>query len=120
MKKTTYKKASLIKGFLMKCPICGLNPLYSSYIKFNVRCSKCKTNYSNYKTEDGPAYFTIFLVGHIIIPAIVLIEGLDTPPPFWFQIIIWPIITIILSLLLLPRIKGAFLAFQINVNDTSS
>ena len=110
----------LKRGFLKLCPICGKTPLYSSYIKVIPSCKKCKTNFKDYKTEDGPAYFTIFIVGHLIIPCILFLEGLDNPPKMWLQLILWPLITIILSIWLLPKIKGAFLAFQISVNDRTS
>ena len=67
-----------------------------------------------YRSDDGPAYCTIFIVGHILIPAILLSEKYFSPS-LTFQMIIWPIITIIFSLWLLPKIKGAFIAFQIFV-----
>ena len=110
----------LKRGFLKLCPICGKTPLYSSYIKIIPSCNKCRTNFKDYKTEDGPAYFTIFIVGHIIIPLILLLESLEDPPNIWIQFLSWPLITIILSLWLLPKVKGVFLAFQISVNDRTS
>ena len=116
-----YNKFELIKrGFKKKCPICGKKPLFSSYLKVVPKCNKCKINFNKYRTDDGPAYCTIFIVGHFIIPAIVFLEGLNTPPPMWIQLLTWPLITIILSMWLLPKIKGAFLAFQIGVKDRSS
>ena len=117
------KKILLIKrGFLKTCPYCGKSKIFSSYLKLASVCKNknCKFVFKNYKTDDGPAYFTIFIVGHIVIPIIVLLEGSEVPPPFWFQITFWPIITILLGIWLLPRVKGAFLGFQISVNDTSS
>lgn len=116
------KKILLIKrGFFKTCPYCGKSEIFSSYLKLIPVCKNknCKFVFKNYRTEDGPAYFTIFIVGHIVIPVIVLLEGLELPPPFWFQITFWPVITILLGIWLLPRIKGAFLGFQISVNDTS-
>ena len=34
-----------------------------------------------------------------------------------FQMTFWPILTVVLSLWLLPKIKGAFIGFQIGVNN---
>ena len=56
----------------------------------------------------------------MIIPLIVIIERMDIPPPLWTQLVIWPLLTIFISLWLLPKMKGAFLAFQISVKDRSS
>tara|TARA_B100000989_G_scaffold292820_2_gene269309 strand:- start:470 stop:835 length:366 start_codon:yes stop_codon:yes gene_type:complete len=120
IKKKDNLLSKLKRGFLKLCPICGKSEIFVSYIKLKPKCNKCKTKFSKYSTEDGPAYFTIFVVGHIIIPAIVLLERLDSPPPLEFQLIFWSIFSILLSIWLLPKIKGAFLAFQINVNDSSS
>ena len=80
------------------------------------KCFKCGINFSEYKSDDGPAYCTIFIVGHILIPLILLIEK-NFSPPTTIQMIIWPFFTIILTLWLLPKVKGAFLAFQIFVKD---
>lgn len=110
------------RGFLKTCPQCGKSNLYSSYLNIIPRCKnkKCKFTFEKYSTDDGPAYFTIFIIGHVVIPLIVFLEGLETPPSFIFQITFWPIFTILLGIWLLPRIKGAFLGFQISVNDSSS
>ena len=106
----------LRRGFAKKCPNCGLFPIFLTYIKTYKKCSKCGINFSEYKSDDGPAYCTIFIVGHILIPLILLTEKNFSPPTI-AQMIIWPITTIILTLWLLPRVKGAFLAFQIFVKD---
>ena len=119
--KTKEGKFKLIKrGFYRVCPICGKKPLFSSYIKLIKKCKNCKTDFTRYSTDDGPAYCTIFIVGHIVIPSILFTEGLETPPPILFQLVFWPLVTIFISTLLLPRIKGAFLALQISVKDTAT
>ncbi len=115
------KKAKLKKlkrGFSKKCPNCGNAPLFSKYVKTLNKCNQCGINFLKYRSDDGPAYCTIFIVGHILIPAILLSEKYFSPS-LTFQMIIWPIITIIFSLWLLPKIKGAFIAFQIFVKDKS-
>ncbi len=115
------KKFTLIqRGFKKKCPVCGKSSLYSSYIKLVSKCVACQTDFTCYQTDDGPAYCTIFIVGHVIIPMLVVSEGMSSPPPILFQFIFWPLLTIVTSIWLLPRVKGAFLAFQISVKDTST
>jgi len=112
----------LKRGFLKKCPNCGCSELFSSYIKLLPKCKnkQCKFIFKNYKTEDGPAYFTIFIVGHIILPCVLILESQIPPPPFWFQIVFWPILSLFLGAYLLPRIKGAFLGYQIFIENTST
>ena len=111
------KRISQVKrGFLKKCPTCGNSPIFHKYIKTFKKCKSCGLNFSKYKSGDGPAYFTIFIVGHIIIPLILLLEK-NLSPPLILQMFFWPILTIIFCLWLLPRVKGAFIAFQISVED---
>ena len=104
------------RGLKKKCPNCGNFPIFSKYIKTFNKCKNCGINFTDYKSDDGPAYCTIFIVGHILIPLILLTEKHLSPPTI-LQMIIWPVLTIFLTLWLLPKIKGAFLAFQIFVND---
>ena len=106
------------RGFTRKCPSCGKSPIFVKYIKTFNKCSQCGIILSDYKSDDGPAYITIFLVGHILIPIILFIEKYFSPP-IYIQMISWPILTILMSLWLLPRIKGAFIALQIFLDDKS-
>ena len=109
----------LRRGFAKKCPNCGLFPIFSRYVKTHKKCSKCGINFSEYKSDDGPAYCTIFLVGHFLIPLILIVEKKFSPAIF-YQMILWPLLTIISCLWLLPRVKGAFIAAQIFLNDKKS
>ena len=106
----------LKRGFSKKCPRCGKSPIFLSYIKTLNNCGSCGLKFSDYKSDDGPAYCTIFIVGHILIPIILLSER-NYSPPIFLQMLIWPLLTIILTLWLLPRVKGAFIALQIFVKD---
>ena len=106
----------LRRGFAKKCPNCGLFPIFSRYVKTHKKCSKCGINFSEYKSDDGPAYLTILIVGHIIIPLVLLAEK-ELSPSIYFQMFFWPLLTLVLSLWLLPKIKGAFIGFQISVDD---
>ena len=114
MSKTKFMK----RGFKKKCPSCGESPLFSKFLKILPKCKKCGKNLSAYKSDDGPAYITILIVGHVIIPIVLLIEK-NLSPPIVLQMTFWPIITIIFCLWLLPKIKGAFIGFQIFVDDKS-
>lgn len=110
----------LSRGFKKKCPACNKSSIYNnSYLKIVSKCKNCNFDFSIYKTDDAPAYITIFIIGHIVVPIILLLERMSSPPSLWFQMFFWPIASVILVIWLLPKIKGAFLAFQICVNDSS-
>ena len=109
----------LKRGFSKKCPRCGKSPIFLSYIKTLNNCGACGVKFSEYKSDDGPAYCTIFLVGHLLIPLILIVEK-NFSPSIIFQMIFWPFLTVIASLWLLPKVKGAFIAVQIFLNDKKS
>lgn len=48
------------------------------------------------------------MVGHIVVPLVVLVEKF-APPPLWLQFAAWPPVMVSLSFALLPRVKGAVL-----------
>ena len=58
------------RGFNKICPQCAGSPIFKKYIKTYNKCKKCGLKLSDYKSDDGPAYITIFIVGHILIPII--------------------------------------------------
>ena len=68
------RRSYIKRGFKKKCPACGEVPLYIKFLKTYQKCKSCGIKLSNYKSDDGPAYLTIFIVGHIIIPLVLLAE----------------------------------------------
>jgi uncharacterized protein (DUF983 family) len=100
--------SALIAGFRRRCPRCNQPGIFARYLKLRPKCSHCGTDFSRYPTDDAPPYFTILVVGHIVVPLVVLVEQFLSPP-LWVQFTIWPAVTLALSLVLLPRIKGAVL-----------
>ena len=114
MSKMTFLK----RGFSKKCPFCGKSPIFTKYIKTHKKCSNCGIKLSNYKSDDAPAYITIFLVGHVLIPIILLTEK-HFNPSITLQMIAWPIVTFFFTIWLLPRVKGAFIGVQIFLGDKS-
>jgi uncharacterized protein (DUF983 family) len=99
------------RGFLKCCPQCGKTSLFHGFLKVEPSCRKCGLKLAEFRADDAPPYFTILIVGHIIIPALFLMERLQHPP-VWLHMIIWLPATIALTLFLLPRIKGAVIGTQ--------
>lgn len=71
----------------------------------------CSEELHHHRADDAPAYITIFLVGHLLIPPIVLIE-IWYQPEFWLQFVVWTPILVLLTLGLLPIVKGAIVGLQ--------
>lgn len=98
----------LTRGLKQRCPNCGEARLFKSYLKVEPACAACGHDLSAYRADDGPAYFTILLVGHLIIAPLLLFPVIWEASP-------WVVVPISLGgltalvLLALPRIKGAFI-----------
>ena len=102
---------ALRKGFKRKCPNCGAGPMMKGYLKVRDTCTVCRENLSHHRADDGPAYLTILIVGHLMAPSILYVFTRYRPEP----LVLFTIFTIgcvALSLYLLPRLKGAIVAFQ--------
>jgi uncharacterized protein (DUF983 family) len=75
------------------------------------QCTGCGTELHHHRADDAPPYFTILAVGHIVVPAMLLLERM-VEPPSWVHTVLWLPLVLVLSLALLPRIKGALIGFQ--------
>lgn len=102
---------SLKRGWRQKCPACGTGAMYSSYLKVNDACPSCGEELHHQRADDAPPYFTMTITGHIIVGGILVTEQAFAPP-LWVQLGTWLPVTLVSSLWLLPRVKGALIGYQ--------
>jgi uncharacterized protein (DUF983 family) len=100
-----------LRGFGKCCPNCGKGKLFTGYVTVANSCSQCETDFHHQRADDAPPYFTIFIVGHIVVPGLLVVEKL-WHPPLWIHFMVWMPLTLLLTLLLLPRVKGAVVGLQ--------
>ena len=98
------------RGWRGRCPRCGEAPLFHRFLKMQSVCPACNLALDPFRADDAPAYFTIFAVGHIVIPLVLVMERYFREPPLWAHALIWLPFSVLLALWLLPRIKGAVIA----------
>jgi uncharacterized protein (DUF983 family) len=108
--------AALKRGFFGRCPKCGEGALFRAYLKVVPQCPACALDFAQYRSDDGPAYFTILIVGHIFI-APMLFSGFMLTWPLEWVLAVFLSGIVALSLVLLPRVKGAFVGVQWAVGD---
>jgi uncharacterized protein (DUF983 family) len=108
--------AGIRRGLGGKCPHCGEGRLFTSYLKVAPFCPSCGHAVGEYHADDGPAYFTIMIVGHLVVAPMLFTNFVLTWPVGWVLAILLPSI-VGLSLTLLPRVKGAFVGVQWAVGD---
>lgn len=85
--------------------------MFSGYLKTVEACGACGEALHHHRADDAPPYFTMLLVGHLIVPVILAVEMAWHPPISW-QLAFWLPLTLILTLALLGVIKGALIALQ--------
>ncbi len=61
--------------------------------------------------DDFPAYLVIAALGHVIVPAILVVETAYAPA-LWLQLLIWLPVTTLSALALLQPTKGAIVGLQ--------
>jgi uncharacterized protein (DUF983 family) len=85
--------------------------LFSSYLKTPPACAACGEELFHHRADDAPPYVTIFIVGHIVVALLLTVELLYAPP-LWLHFAIWLPLTVLLSVALLPVVKGAIIGLQ--------
>ena len=106
------KVSAMWRGFVGRCPNCGKGAMFRAYLKVNDACSACGEELHHQRADDAPPYVTMFVVGHIVVALVLAAEVLTQEVPFWLEASLWSAVTVGLCLLLLPRIKGAFVGLQ--------
>ncbi|MCX5495442.1 DUF983 domain-containing protein [Kaistia dalseonensis] len=99
------------RGFACRCPNCGRGKLFKGYLTVVDRCEACGEDLSHQRADDAPPYFTILVVGHIVVPLMLIVETT------WHlsnvtNLAIWLPLTLILTLGLLRPIKGSVVGLQ--------
>ncbi|MGE0733682.1 MAG: DUF983 domain-containing protein [Alphaproteobacteria bacterium] len=107
---TVSLSTALFRAVRLRCPHCGQGRLFRAYLKPVDQCAACGEAFGHIRADDGPAWLTILVVGHIVVPlALYAIKYTD-----WSDMMIGGLaLALILSLtvLLLPCAKGAFIGF---------
>ena len=100
-----------MRGLRCKCPSCGTGKLFSSFLKVNDTCAHCKTELHHHRADDFPAYIVIFIVGHLAVGLYMLIDRSFTLL-WWEHLAIWIPFVTIMSIVLLPFVKGSVVGMQ--------
>ncbi|HRO13613.1 MAG TPA: DUF983 domain-containing protein [Paracoccus sp. (in: a-proteobacteria)] len=102
---------SMRRGTAGRCPACGQGQLFTGYLKVKDSCPSCNEELHHHRADDGPAYVTIFIVSHLAGPLLLAVYIAYRPSTAFLLTLFCAGVTV-LSLLLLPRIKGAWVALQ--------
>ena len=102
---------TLLRGWRRRCPRCGEGRLLDGYLSVHRACDNCGQEFFHHRADDGPAYLAILIVGHAMVPVLMTLWEVFRPPPFVLALSA-STVAVLLAVYLLPRLKGAMIAFQ--------
>lgn len=104
-------RPSLRRGWRQRCPACGEGTIFSSYLKVRDTCPVCGQELFHHRADDGPAYLSILIVGHVATVLVAALWEVFRPEPIVLASA-GSVFAILLALWLLPRLKGTIIAYQ--------
>jgi uncharacterized protein (DUF983 family) len=104
-------RTALWRGWRRHCPACGESPMMDGYLTVRSECPACGTELYHHRADDGPAWATILITGHLLAP-LMLMVFVAWRPAAWVMALGFSVVFVALSLYLLPRLKGAFVGLQ--------
>lgn len=99
------------RGWRRRCPACGEGRLLSDFLTVRQACPVCGTELHHHRADDGPAWATILIAGHVMAP-LMLFVFVTWRPEGWMMALGFSAALVALSLYLLPRLKGVFVGAQ--------
>lgn len=95
----------LRRGARGRCPNCGQGRLFRAYLKVKSPCDACGNDNSRYPADDAPPYFTILIVGHLVVAPLLAFRFILTWPASLLLATVLPSLTALI-LIFLPIVKG--------------
>lgn len=104
-------KQAIGRGLRCRCPNCGEGHMFRAFLKVADTCDHCGEELHHHRADDAPPYFTMFIVGHIVVPLVLVVER-TWHPSLWLHFVLWTIVTLGLTFALMPAVKGAIVGLQ--------
>ena len=102
---------SMLRGAKLTCPSCGKGAMFRRYLKVADECPSCGEELHHHRADDAPPYFTIIIVGHVVVSLLLAVE-MAYRPPLWLHAALWLPLTLLMCLWFLPRTNGALVGLQ--------
>jgi uncharacterized protein (DUF983 family) len=105
---------ALGRGILGRCPACGRTHLFAGFLRVVQQCASCHAPLGSAHADDAPPYFVILITGHIVIPAMLIMQKFGDPSNLELTAIFVPL-TLLLAVGLLRPVKGGVLAVLVTM-----
>ena len=104
-------------GLRGRCPRCGDGRVFVGYLKVADRCGVCGLGLEGHDSGDGPVVPAMLILGFLVVGSALVVE-MTLAPPVWLHMAVWLPLAALLTLWILPRLKGMGIAIQHRVRST--
>ena len=111
-------RTAIGRGLRGLCPNCGQAPLFTGWLRVRPACAHCAAPLGRVRADDAPPYVVIFLTGHLVIAAEVMLDSAMQISP-WAEAAIFLPLTLAMCLGLLRPVKGAIVGLMLHLGMVS-
>lgn len=104
-------KETIGLGFAGRCPRCGQGRIFKGRLEIVDACPVCGLVLSEHDAGDGAVVPALLILGTVLVALAVWVE-FKYEPAIWVHVVLWGPIGTLLTLWLLPRLKGIGVALQ--------
>jgi uncharacterized protein (DUF983 family) len=94
-----------------RCPRCGKGRLFVGLLNVCQTCEICGLDLSEQDAGDGPAVFSILVLGLIVVGLAALVE-IRLSPPIWVHLLLWVPLILVGAVVMLRPLKAGLIALQ--------
>lgn len=103
-------RSVIFRGIRRRCPSCGKDKIFDGYLLAKDNCPSCEVKFEGIRTDDAAPWATIFVVGHLLAPIVVILVNTDLETITVTILLV--LLAVLASLVLLPFFKGLFLGLN--------
>ena len=103
--------ASVVNGLRRRCPRCGQGKLFEGILQVAPACNVCGLTFTGHDAGDATAVPALLIVGGILV-GILLWTEFTYEPAIWIQFAVLGPLGVVLTLLILPPLKGMAIGLQ--------
>jgi uncharacterized protein (DUF983 family) len=96
---------AVLRGLQRHCPHCNSKTLFQGYLQVRPTCPVCGADNGRHRVDDIASYFTILLIGHLVIAPALAIPALWRMSLLGATVLLLTIVAAA-TLAALPFIKG--------------
>ncbi len=104
-------RSLLAQIFRPRCPKCGEGKLFKDSLGIVDACSHCGLVLKHHDAADGPTFFSLVVVGFLLIALVAYVE-MTYEPPLWIHAALWIPFTFIACIASLRAFKTIFITFE--------